>query len=159
MKFFLKIRIMMNSRIIRKLLIISVFIIIICSVLSGEDAEIVLDDKFFKDFSKIQIIQRDDHFQSLINNIVIGRGIITGISVNERYKKKFRLAVESSDSAAYNQKIIFFVFLENKDTVDLLNLNTKFEFKGQLMGFTPLNTKRSDYILDVVLMDGSTVIE
>ncbi len=150
---------MKNNRVIKNLLIISVFIILFCPKIFGEEAEFVLDEKFFKDFSRIQIIQRDDIFQSMINKIIIGRGVITEISVNERYKKKFRISVESSDSAAFNQKIIFFVFLENKDTVDLLNLNTKFEFKGQLMEYTPLSSKRNEFILDVILMDGSTIIE
>jgi len=150
---------MMTDKILKKVLMIPVFIILICSVLSGQSAEVVFDAGFFKDFNSKQTIQRDDFFETLTNKVVIGRGIITAISVNERYKKKYRIIIESSDSSAYNQKFIFFVFLENKDTIDLLNLNTKFEFKGQLMGFTPLSTKRNEYILDVIMMDGSTVIE
>jgi len=130
-----------------------------CIAVSGEDADVVLDGTFFKNFISKQLIQRDDFLDGLTNKIVIGRGQIVAVSANERYKKKYRVIIESSDASAYNQKIIFFVFLENKDTVDLLTLGSKFEFKGQLMGYTPLGTKRNEYILDVILMDGSTVIE
>jgi len=147
-----------NNRII-SFLLIPVFTVLTCAVLSGEDAAVVLDAKFFKDFNGKQLIQRDEYLSSLANKIVIGRGKITGISLNERYKKKYRIIIESSDSAVYNQKMIFFVFLENKDTLDLLSLDSKFEFKGQLVGYTPLVTKRNEYIVDVILMDGSTVIE
>lgn len=150
---------MKNKSLKYKLYYIVLFVCLFWSLLSGEDGEVVLDASFFKDFNSRQVIQRDDILSLLSNRIVIGRGIITGISANERYKKKYRVVIESTDSALYNQKFIFFVFLENKDTVDLLTLDSKFEFKGQLMGYTPLNTKRSDYIIDVILMDGSTVIE
>jgi len=149
----------MKNNIIKKILIIPFLIFVICGVSSGKDEAVVLDSGFFKDFSGKQIIQRDDFLESLTNKIVIGRGIIKDISVKERYKKKYRIIIESSDSENYNQKIIFFVFLDNKNTVDLLSLNSKFEFKGQLMGYTPLDTKRSEYIIDIILMEGSTVID
>ncbi len=142
-----------------KFLTVLIFACLLCPHLSGEDGAVVLDGSFFKDFNSRQIIQRDDILSGLTNKIVIGRGTITDISANQRYKKKYRVIIESSDSMLYNQKIIFFVFLENKDTVDLLTIDSKFEFKGQLMGYTPLSTKRNEYILDVILMDGSTVIE
>lgn len=134
-------------------------IFILCTVLSGEGQEVVLDASFFKTFNSRQLIQRDDILSGLSNRIIIGRGKITAISASERYKKRYRIVIESSDSVIYNQKIVFYVFLENKDTVDLLSLESKFEFKGQLMGYTPLGTKRNEYILDVILMDGSTLIE
>lgn len=151
---------MKSNRKIKKIIpIIPAIIFLLCSVISAADDDVVLDAKFFRNFNSMQLIKRDEQFNDLQNRIVIGRGTITGISVSERYKKKYRIVIESSDSALYNQKFTFFVFLENKDTVDLLSLDSKFEFKGQLMGFTPLDTKRNEYILDVILMDGSTVIE
>ena len=134
-------------------------VFMLCSILPVKGQEVVLDASFFKTFNSRQIILRDDILSGLTNKVIIGRGKITAISANERYKKRYRIAIESSDSILYNQKIVFFVFLENKDTVDLLSLESKFEFKGQLMGFTPLGTKRNEYILDVILMDGSTLIE
>lgn len=135
------------------------FIALLCVSSSAEDTGIVFDANFFKAFNSRQIIQRDEFLDDLNNKVIIGRGIITGISPNDRYKKKYRIIIESSDSAAYNQKIIFFVYLENKDTVDLLSLNSRFEFKGQMVGYTPLGTKRNEYIIDVLMIDGSTVIE
>jgi len=150
---------MSNNNIIKKILIIFMLAACLCALSSGEGADVVLDHKFFKEFSSRQAIQRDEILDSLNKKIVIGRGIITNISAKDRYKKKYRVTIESSDAAAYNQKIIFFVFLDNKDTVDLLSLNSKFEFKGQMTGYTPLGTKRNEYIIDVIMMDGSTVIE
>ena len=149
----------MKNKKILKILLIQLLIISFSAALTGESAEVVLDAGFFKDLNSRQLIQRDELFENLINRIVIGRGMITDISVKARYKKKYRIVIESLDSAAFNQKFIFYVFLDNKDTIELLNLDTRFEFKGQLMGYTPLSTKRNEYILDVILKDGSTVIE
>ncbi len=147
-----------KSRIINVLLL-PVLIVLLCGTLSADNSEVVLDANFFKEFNKQQLIQRDEFIDGLINRIVIGRGTITGIAPNERYKKKYRVIIESSDSAPYNQKFVFYLFLDNKDTINLLSLNSKFEFKGQLMGYTPLVSKRNEYILEVIMMDGSTVIE
>lgn len=133
-------------------------------IISGKDkpirdAGVVLDEKFFSEFGEKLPIQRDEYLETLMNRIVIGRGKITSIKEKARYKKKYRVVIESSDSEKHGQKFIFFLFLDNKDTFDLLSVDSRFEFKGQLAGITPLTTKRDQYILDVIMIDGSTVIE
>jgi hypothetical protein len=149
---------MMNNKIQTKIYLL-LFIVLISVFLTAAETEIVFDSAFFKEFNFKQTIEKDDYFESILNKIIIGRGRIVSVSLNERYKKKYRIVIESSDSSPYNQKILFFVFLENKNTADILTTDSNFEFKGQLMGYTPLGTKRNEYILDVVFMDGSTVIE
>ncbi len=136
-------------------------VVIIAMVMPAKtaDNEIVMDGVFFKSFSKISSIIRDDYIEQQLNRIVIGRGIITEISEKERYKKKYRIVIESSDARQYGQKFLFYIFLDNRNTFDLLTKNSAFEFKGQLVGYTPLDTKRNEYILDIIFMDGSTIIE
>lgn len=121
--------------------------------------ELVMDSQFFRKFSTLKAISRDDYLEQFNNRIFIGRGRITSVTENSRYRKNFRVVIESADSARYNQKFIFYLFLDNKDSADLLTEGADFEFKGQFMGYTPLNTKRNAYIIDAVLMDASTVIE
>ncbi|MCL1834309.1 MAG: hypothetical protein FWG49_07395 [Leptospirales bacterium] len=144
---------------INRILNILIAVALITPGLSGQEADIVFDAGFFREFNKKPAIQRDEFFESITNKVVIGRGIIKEIASNQRYKKKHRIKIESSDSNAYGQRFIFFVFIENKDMVDLLTLDSKFEFKGQFMGYTPLSSKRSEYIIDIIIMDGSTIIE
>ncbi|HRX47393.1 MAG TPA: hypothetical protein P5120_07725 [Spirochaetota bacterium] len=122
-------------------------------------SELVMDSSFFRKFSTVRAISRDDYLEGYLNSIIIGRGKIISVEENERYKKRFRVAIESSDSARYGFKFSFYLFLDNKDTAELLTAGTDFEFKGQFMEYTPLNTKRNAYIIDAVLMDASTVIE
>ncbi len=135
--------------------------VLTCGILSAKDmgAGIVFDEGFFSGFNAKQPIQRDAYLESLVNRIIIGRGRITSVTEKTRYKKRYRVVIESTDSVKYGQKIVFFLFLDNKNTVDLLAVDTQFEFKGQLMGVTPLTSKRNEFILDVIMMDGSTVIE
>ena len=142
-----------------KALNILIAIIFISIGLFGQEADVVFDGSFFKEFNKKSLIQRDEFFEAITNKIILGRGKITEITPNQRYKKKHRIKIEASDSAAYGQKFIFYVFIENKDMVDLLSVGSKFEFKGQFMGFTALSTKRNEYIIDVLIMEGSTLIE
>ncbi|MCL1865237.1 MAG: hypothetical protein FWF73_05440 [Spirochaetes bacterium] len=137
----------------------TLIVALISSNLPAQEADIVFDNNFFKEFNKKQVIQRDEFLENITNKVVIGRGKIIEITPNQRYKKKYRIKIESSDSTAYSQNFIFFVFIENKDMVDLLSIDSKFEFKGQFMGYTPLSTKRNEYIIDIIIMDGSTVIE
>lgn len=139
--------------------IIAALLIVLCITPLFSDNELVMDSMFFKKFGSISAISRDDYLEGFINGIIIGRGRIISVTEKERYKKKFRILIESTDSVKYNQKFIFYVFLDNRDTADLLTTGTDFEFKGQFMGYTPLNTKRNAYIIDVVLMDASTVVK
>ena len=139
------------------LLLLAVTLTATC--LFGQEADIVFDNNFFREFNKKAAIQRDDVLEGMTNKIVIGRGKITEITSTQRYKKRHRVKIESSDSNAYGQKFIFFVFIENKDMIDLLSIDSKFEFKGQLMGYTALSTRRNEYIIDIIIMDGSTIID
>ena len=127
-------------------------------IIAAEDV-IVFDSLFFKKLSIIHPLEKDTFFETLQNKIILGKGKILSVSLNKRYKKKYRIVIEASESSQFNNKIFFYVFLDNKNTTDILNLNTTFEFKGQLMGYTPLGTRRNEYILDIIFMEGSTLIE
>ncbi len=142
-----------------KKIVIMISIIIFTLTAGFSQTELVMDLSFFKKFSIVKPVSRDEYLEGYINSIIIGRGKITSISERERYKKKFRVTIESSDSSRYGQKFIFLLFLDNKDTADLLTTGTDFEFKGQFMNYTPINTKRNGYIIDAVLMEASTVIK
>jgi len=138
---------------------IAIIVLIFFALPLFPQTEVVMDTSFFRKFSSVSVISRDDYLEGYLNSIIIGRGKIISVTESERYKKRYRVAIESSDSSRYGHKFLFYLFMDNKDTADLLNAGADFEFKGQFMGYTPLNTKRNAYIIDAVLMDASTVIE
>lgn len=135
------------------------FVSVVPVSVSSAESELVMDKTFFKSFSVMNSLVRDEFIEKQMNRIVIGRGTIISISEQERYKKKYRIVVESSDAGEYGYKFRFYIYTDNRDTLDLLTLDSSFEFKGQLTGYTPLDIKRTRYILDVIFMDGSTIIE
>jgi len=145
-------------KVLQKVIVTAVLSVLLVPAAAVEN-ELVMDKTFFKGFSVLNSLVRDEFIEKQMNRIVIGRGTIISISEQERYKKKYRIVVESSDAGEYGQRFRFYIFTDNKDTLDLLTLDSSFEFKGQLAGFTPLDTKRTQYILDIIFMDGSTIIE
>ena len=151
----------MNSWLNKVIQIITAAAVVSCILfpLTAAENELVMDKTFFKEFTALNSLIRDDFIEKQMNRIIIGRGTIISISEQERYKKKYRIVVESSDAGEYGQKFRFYIYTDNKDTLDLLTLDSSFEFKGQLTGYTPLDIKRSQYILDIIFMDGSTIIE
>ena len=151
----------MSSRMnkyLHKVILVTLFFALFIPV-SAAESDLVMDKTFFKTFNALNSIVRDEFVEKQMNRIVIGRGTIISVSDQERYKRKYRIVVESSDAPVYGQKFLFYIFIDNKDTFDLLTVNSSFEFKGQLVGYTPLETKRNQYILDIIFMDGSTIIE
>ncbi len=120
---------------------------------------IVFDNTFFKSFSSKSSIQRDIYINELSGKIIIGRGTILTVLERENYKKNYRIEVLASEASGNRLKFLYYVYFDDKNIIDLLSEDASFEFKGQLMGITSVNTHRSEFILDIVLMDGSTIID
>ena len=137
----------------------AIILVLVVAINASSDNELVFDNEFFRKFNLVPAILKDEYLESFVNKIIIGRGQITDISVRTRYKKKFMVSIESSESKNFGHRIIYYLFLDNSNTLELLTKGSEFEFKGQLTGVTPLNSKRNEYIIDVIYMEGSTVIE
>ncbi len=120
---------------------------------------LVFDNTFFKSFSTKSSIQRDIYIDELSGKIIIGRGTILTVLERENYKKNYRIEVLASEASGNRLKFLYYVYFDDKNIIDLLSEDASFEFKGQLMGITSVNTHRSEFILDIVLMDGSTIID
>lgn len=119
----------------------------------------VFDRTFFQSFSRMNSLQREIFLNEMTNRIIIGRGTVLTVVERENYKKQYRIEVLAGEAAQQRLKFIYYVYFDDKNIIDLLTEDANFEFKGQLMGITPLNTLRSEFILDVVLMEGSTIID
>jgi hypothetical protein len=143
----------------KKMIISLISIILLSGSLSHGQSELVMDLSFFKKFSSISAISRDVYLEGYLNSIIIARGKIISITPSDRYKKKYKITIESKEAVKFGQRFIFYVFLENENAAELLMPETDFEFKGQFMGYTPANSKRTWYIIDLILMDASSIIK
>ncbi len=147
----------MNKRGFFKTFFLSAVLIIICPLYAAES--MVFDNDFFQSLSRMSSIERDIYLDELPGRIIIGRGTILTIVERENYKKNFRIEVSAGESSKFRLKFLYYVYFDDKNIIDLLNENSSFEFKGQLMGITPVDSRRSEFILDIVFMEGSTIID
>ena len=102
-------------------------------------------------------IEKDKYILSLQKNIISAKVVIESVDENTEYKRSYRITstlVESNQTT-----FIFHIYSEKKDYIDLMKKGDIFEFKGQMVLYTPLNTKRDKYIIDVILQDGAMVFE
>ncbi|MBP7901439.1 MAG: hypothetical protein KA015_01350 [Spirochaetes bacterium] len=107
--------------------------------------------------SRMNPIEKDKYILSLQKKTISAKVIIDSIDINNEYKKGYRIISLLQEK---NQVVfIFHIYSEKKDYIDLLKKGDTFEFKGQLVLSTPLNTKRDKYILDIILEDGAIVLE
>jgi len=147
----------MNKRGFLPELFLSVLLIFMCPLNAAES--LVFDRDFFRSLSRMSSIQRDVYLDGLPGKIIIGRGTILTVVERGNYKKNYRIEVSAGESSSFRLKFLYYVYFDDKNIIDLLSENSSFEFKGQLMGVTPLNSQRSEFILDIVYMEGSTIID
>jgi hypothetical protein len=143
----------------RRSFFISAVLILFLSLQVFSVENLVFDRTFFNSFVRMNSLQREIFLEDLTNRIVIGRGTVLTVVERENYKKQYRIEVLAGEASPLRMKFIYYVYFDDKNIIDLLTEEASFEFKGQLMGITPLNTARSEFILDVVLMEGSTIID
>jgi len=122
---------------------------------NGTDT-IILNSAFFSAFTKIEPIKRDLFLDKRLNSVLQGRGYVESVEADERYNMKYRIVVK--DSEALNLHIRYNIFTNNKEYRTLLKKSELFEFSGQFIIYTPLNSKKDSYIFDIILQRGSLVV-
>ncbi len=117
---------------------------------------VLIDDKFCSNFKKTDPIKRDSYLDSLLNKIIHCKGYVVSVSEYNRYHRQFRIVVTQKSK---NPDIKFYIFTDNNEYINLLQKNDPFEFKGQFVIYTSLNSKKNSYIFDIILEDGALVVE
>jgi hypothetical protein len=118
-----------------------------------------LDKNFFYKLHRTPVVLRDSFLEGMLNSIVSGRGVITSIDAHERLKNRRRVVCIDRESKLANMSIVYNIYVADKDTFSLLKKDELFEFTGQLIAYTPLNSKRDSYILDIILEKGVMLFE
>jgi len=126
---------------------------------AGTGDRVVLNRDFYSALSSVPAILRDEFMDGKLNGIVMARGRVKSVEGMKRYKKSYRVTLNDADSARTGMTIIYYLFMDNRDSISMLEKGALVEFSGQLMACTPLNTRRDSYILDIVLEKGAIVIE
>jgi hypothetical protein len=125
----------------------------------GGDNRVILDKKFFSDFQRMTPVLRDGYFDEKMNAIVQGRGLVKSIDKVQRYKKKFRVVLVDLEAERSNLKILYYIYIDSKTSISMLKTEENLEFSGQLVAYTPSNSRRDAYILDIIFEKGAMLVE
>lgn len=125
----------------------------------GGDNRVPLDKKFFSEFLRLPPVLRDGYFDEKMNAIVQGRGLVKSIDKVQRYKKKFRVVLVDLDAERSNLKILYYIYIDSKTSISMLKTEENLEFSGQLVAYTPTNSRRDAYILDIIFEKGAMLVE
>jgi hypothetical protein len=116
----------------------------------------VLADEFYARLEAAPPIRRDFFLDAHLNKLLSGRGRVISVDAAGRYKRRYRIVLAG---LAVSPKITFYLFADGDDYRGLLSEGDLFEFRGQFVVYTPLNTRRDAYIFDVVMEEGAVVLE
>ncbi len=146
----------------KKIIGIFVFLIIFSGVLFSEDQGrnvTVVNSGFYRKILQTPVIMRDKFFEKKINFIWQGRGTVKAVYQLERYRKKYMVELVDSDAGKFGIKLNYFIFTDNEDWKKVLTPGEVFDFKGQCIIITPLNTQRNSYVVDIVLEHGALLVQ
>lgn len=114
---------------------------------------------FYYSLYKTRLIERDSFLEKKINSIVLADGIVKKSLNEKRYKNEFCIVVREPDSEKYRVKIDYYVFFKSLEDVKNFVSGMGFSFRGQMAGFTPVNSSRTHFIIDIIYESGTVTID
>jgi hypothetical protein len=146
-----------------KVIFRNIIFILLALVISSESFPetkskvIQLNHEFYTDLIKSKALTRDILLNGMQGAIVQGRGYIESVEKNERYRRHFRITAIDTEASELNIRL--YIFADNEEYLTLLKKGDSFDFKGQFVIFTPLNSRRDSYIFDIILEDGALSVK
>jgi hypothetical protein len=140
--------------------IIFVFFAFVLSTVTFSETKnkvIQLNHEFYADLLKSKALARDVLLNGMQGAIVQGSGYVESVEKSERYRRHFRIT--AIDNEASDLNIRLYIFADNEEYLTLLKKGDSFDFKGQFIIFTPLNSRRDSYIFDIILEEGALSVK
>jgi hypothetical protein len=147
-----------NKKNIIIVIVILLFGLFKFNILAQNDSLFIINKKNLAKISRLLPFERDEYLQKRLNKKIVAKGYIEAIKEKAKFKKKYRIDIIDS-SEAKKIDIRYYIYTDKKEYLDLLNKGDLFEFKGQFVIYTPLNSNRSSYVFDVILEDGAIVVD
>ena len=142
----------------RNILLILLFILAGSQLFSGTDKKVIqLNKEFYRDLIKSKALTRDILLNGMQGAVVQGRGYIESVDKTERYRRNYRIIAIDNDAQELNIRL--YIFTDNEEYLTLLKKGDSFDFTGQFVVFTPLNSRRDSYIFDIILEDGALSVK
>lgn len=124
-----------------------------------QQTSLALDKKFYSEFYRTPPVLRDEFLEGRLNTIVTGRGLIISIKKIQKFKKNYRIVMIDREAEQQNIRITYHVYIDSSHSISMLKEKETLEFSGQLFAYTPANSRRDAYILDILFEKGAMVLE
>ena len=125
--------------------------------LKAQDS-IIINNAYVSSLASRVVIVRDQFVQQSVNSIIQARGEILSIDRRGKFNRQFRLKVRDTASDRHGIDIIYYIYLNRDDTFEMLNAGMSYEFNGQVLFATPLNSARTSFGYGVLLGEGAILI-
>jgi len=126
-------------------------------VYSKSKVDVELDKSFFSELANMNPVARQSRLEGLRDKVILARGFVESFEQYTRYRRKYRIVVIDNESEIINVR--FYIYTDEKDFGEVLQKGDIFEFTGQFVIETPINSKMDAYIFDVLLEDGALVVQ
>ena len=103
------------------------------------------------------LVSRDEFWKAKLNTLLEGKGTVVSVEEKTQFRRKYRITLTSGSEAKLG--LVYYIYTDKEDYMNLLAPGSQFGFKGQFVMFTPLNSKRNLYLLDIILEDGAALVE
>jgi len=144
---------------------ITIFVIILTLLLSASagmvysksKVDVELDKSFFSELANMNPVARQFRLEAMRDKVILARGFVESFEQDTRYRRKYRIVVIDNESEIINVR--FYIYTNEKDFGEVLQKGDIFEFTGQFVIETPINSKMDAFIFDVLLEDGALVVQ
>jgi hypothetical protein len=137
-----------------KLIILTLTVILSGSIIYGdtgkeENNRLFLGKEFYSALSTVVFFKRDSYLDSLYKKSISVKGILHSIERTE--KKKYRAVFSDEESVKYGFKVFYYLYFSEKDFIASMKDGERYFFKGKILGWTPLDSQRKEFIFDIIL--------
>lgn len=130
--------------------------IVTVNVLAGEIKEVILDAAWYTTLQNSDAIARLQMLEALKDTLVKSQGTVVKVEESSILKKKYRIVLSVNLPKV---KIMYYCYTDKEDYSDLLQQGDNFEFSGQFVVATALNTKVDTVVCDIILEDGAVIVK
>ncbi|MDY6934782.1 MAG: hypothetical protein SVZ03_11270 [Spirochaetota bacterium] len=118
---------------------------------------VALNKEYYSKLAEIIPIKRDYFLDDELNKLFRGKGFVESVDVLQRFNRQYRIVLIDSDAVSLNIRL--YIYTSNDEYLKTLQKGDLFEYKGQLVIYTPLNLARNSYIFDILLEDGTLLVK
>ncbi len=114
-----------------------------------------IDNQFINSLAAESVVTRDQKIMDMIDKQINAKGYVFAAK-DSKLLTRYVITI-MLNTGSIEMKIN--LYTDRDDYLKLLQKGDQFEFKGKLISFSPVNTEKSSYILNVLLEEGSVIVE